>query len=235
MAGQSVDRRLVLRYMGLASAAASFPGFHRWAFAFAQHPTPAESPRQGLKIYQSLFFSPAQFAMVERLADMILPADETPGAKEAGVAEFIDFMLAKRAAVISREEMRTTQDKLSAGSQMQVRFVTGLGWLDAQSKYQFGVEFLQASIEQQNDLLEELAFPAKYKPQTAEGREFFQLMRDYTVAGYYTTRIGLESLGYPGLRMFWDKMPGCSHPDDPEHAHLVVSGSANVAQLEQEN
>ena len=56
MAGQSVDRRLVLRYMGLASAAASFPGFHRWAFAFAQHPTPAESPRQGLKIYQSLFF-----------------------------------------------------------------------------------------------------------------------------------------------------------------------------------
>jgi len=235
MAGQSVDRRLILRYMGLASAAASFPGFHRWAFAFAQHPGPAESPREGPKIYQSLFFSPAQFAMVEHLADMILPADETPGAKEAGVAEFIDFMLAKRVAVVSREEMRTTQDKLFAGSQMQVRFVTGLGWLDAQSKYQFGVEFLQASTEQQNDLLEELALPAKYKPQTAEGREFFQLMRDYTVAGYYTTRIGLESLGYPGLRMFWDKMPGCSHPDDPEHAHLVVSGSANVAQLEQAN
>lgn len=235
MAGQSVDRRLVLRYMGLASAAASFPGFHRWAFAFAQHPTPAESPREGPKIYQSLFLASAQFAMVERLADMILPADETPGAKEAGVAEFIDFMLAKRAAIVSREEMRTTQDKLFVGSQMQVRFVTGLGWLDAQSKYQFGVEFLQASTEQQNDLLEELAFPAKYKPQTAEGREFFQLMRDYTVAGYYTTRIGLESLGYPGLRMFWDKMPGCSHPDDPEHAHLVVSDSANVAQLEQAN
>jgi gluconate 2-dehydrogenase gamma chain len=235
MAGQSVDRRLVLRYMGLASAAASFPGFHRWAFAFAQHPAPAESPREGPKIYQPVFFSPAQFAMVERLADMILPADETPGAKEAGVAEFIDFMLAKRAPVVSREEMRTTQDKLFAGSQMQVRFVIGLGWLDAQSKYQFGVEFLRASTEQQNDLLEELALPAKYKPQTAEGREFFQLMRDYTVAGYYTTRIGLESLGYPGLRMFWDKMPGCSHPDDPEHAHLVVSESANVAQLKQAN
>ncbi len=235
MAGQSVDRRLVLRYMGLASAAASFPGFHRWAFAFAKHPAPAEYPREGPKIYQSLFFSPAQFAMVERLADMILPADETPGAKEAGVAEFIDFMLAKRAAVVSREEMRTTQDKLFAGNQMQVRFVLGLGWLDAQSKYQFGVEFLQASAEQQNGLLEELAYPAKYKPQTAEGREFFQLIRDYTVVGYYTTRIGLESLGYPGLRMFWDKMPGCSHPDDPEHAHLAASDSANVAQLEQAN
>jgi gluconate 2-dehydrogenase gamma chain len=228
-----MDRRLVLRYMGLASVASSFPGFQRWAFAFARHPSghPAGTELfQGpVKTYQPLFFSPAQFALVERLSEMILPTDDTPGAKEAGVAEFIDFMVAKRAAVVSREELRTTQDKIFAGNQIQVRFVTGLGWLDAQSKFQVGTEFLKASAEQQNALLEELAYPAKYKPHTEEGREFFQLVRDYTVVGYYTSRIGLENLGYPGLRMVWDKMPGCTHPDDPEHAHLKAPDSASVA------
>jgi gluconate 2-dehydrogenase gamma chain len=233
MAGQGIDRRMILRYLGFASVASSFPGFQRWAFAFAEH-----SPKmlqEMAKAYQPLFFSPAQFAMVERLSEMILPTDDTPGAKEAGVAEFIDFMVARRAVVVSREELRTTQDKIFAGNQMQVRFVTGLGWLDAQSKYQFGTEFLKAPAEQQNALLEELAYPAKYKPQTAEGRDIFQLMRDYTVVGYYTSRIGLENLGYPGLRMFWDKMPGCTHPDDPEHAHLKTPDGATVAELERAN
>ena len=41
---------------------------------------------------------------------------------------------------------------------------------------------------------------AKFKPTTESGRAFFQIMRDYTVVGYYTTKLGLESIGYPGLR-----------------------------------
>jgi len=44
--------------------------------------------------YKPLFFSSQQFQMIEHLTDMIIPTDETPGAKEAGVAEFIDFMVA---------------------------------------------------------------------------------------------------------------------------------------------
>ena len=87
------------------------------------------------------------------------------------------------------------------------------------------------SADQQNGLLQELAYRAKYKPGTEIGREFFQLMRDYTVIGYYTTKIGLQSLGYPGLRMVWPKMPGCPHPDDPEHAHLQESGARERAGL----
>jgi gluconate 2-dehydrogenase gamma chain len=233
MAGQGIDRRMILRYLGLASVASSFPGFERWSFAFAEGPS--EVLQVTAKTYQPLFFSPAQFALVERISEMILPTDDTPGAKEAGVAEFIDFMVARRAVVVSREELRTTQDKIFAGNQAQLHFVIGLEWLDAQSKYQFGTEFLKTPAEQQNALLEELAYPAKYKPRTAEGRDFFQLMRDYTVVGYYTSRIGLENLGYPGLRMFWDKMPGCTHPDDPEHSHLNVPDGATVAGLEREH
>ena len=94
---------------------------------------------------------------------------------------------------------------------------------------------MDCSAEHQNRLLEELAYKAKYTPTTEAGREFFQLMRDYTVVGYYTTKIGLESLGYPGLRTVWPKMPGCTHPDDPAHAHLSEPVIGNLAELRTAN
>jgi len=158
--------------------------------------------------------------MVERLAEMIIPADETPGAKEAGVVEFIDFMVANKVPVSTSYDIRSSEDAIHAGARAQEQFISGLGWLNARSKSEFGNKFLDCSAEQQNRLLEELAYKAKYTPATESGREFFHLMRDYTVIGYYTTKIGLESLGYPGLQDTWEKMPGCSHPGDPEHAHL---------------
>jgi gluconate 2-dehydrogenase gamma chain len=44
-------------------------------------------------------------------------------------------------------------------------------------------------------------------------------MRKYTVLGYYTSRIGLEELDYPGLRLY-SSSPECPHKGDPEHKHL---------------
>jgi hypothetical protein len=85
---------------------------------------------------------------------------------------------------------------------------------------------MDCTAEQQNTLLEELAYKAKFKPATESGRSFFQFIRDHTVVGYYTTKIGLESLGYPGLRTVWPKMPSCPHPNDPEHAHLHEPASS---------
>ena len=81
---------------------------------------------------------------------------------------------------------------------------------------------MDSSSEQQSSLLEELAYKAKFRPTTESGRAFFRMMRDYTVVGYYTTKIGLENLGYPGLRTHWPKMPGCAHPDNPEHINLAL-------------
>jgi len=202
------------------SLAASFPGFRQWVFA-CDHEHTASTPSQARKEpYKLLFFSPEQFRLIEHLADMIIPSDDTPGAKEAGVAEFIDFMLANRVSVSAPWDARSSQELLQYGGRAQEQFIAGLGWINAHSKYEFGHTFLDCSKEQQNSLLEEIAYKAKFKPTTESGREFFQLMRDYTVVGYYTTKIGLESLGYPGLRMVWPNMPGCSHPNDPEHAHL---------------
>src|SRR5271169_4442927 len=92
MAGQGIQRREVLRILGTAAAAAQFPGFSKWGFACGHIGNAALQIKQA--VYQPQFFSASEFAVVEQLADIIIPADGTPGAKEAGVAEFIDFMVA---------------------------------------------------------------------------------------------------------------------------------------------
>jgi gluconate 2-dehydrogenase gamma chain len=220
MGGQGTQRRDILRYIGIASVAASFPGFRQWAFACSHKSPDLLLSQVSKEPYKLLFFSPEQFRLVEHLAEMIIPADDTPGAKQAGVAEFIDFMLANRVAVSAPYDAQSSEELIRLGSEAQEKFITGLAWINAHSDSEFGHTFLDCTAEQQNKLLEELAYKAKFQRTTEEGREFFQLMRDYTVVGYYTTKIGLESLGYPGLRMVWPKMPGCTHPNDPEHAHL---------------
>jgi hypothetical protein len=229
MGGQGIERREALRFIGIASAAAAFPGFSQWTFACShQPPEPSFLEPAAAKAYKPLFFSPDQFRLVEHIAEMIIPADDTPGAKEAGVAEFIDFMVANRVPVNARSEMRSTDEAIRQGEAAQARFISGIEWINARSKSEFGPMFMDCSAEQQKSLLEELAYKAKYKPTTESGREFFQMMRVYTVVGYYTTKIGLESLGYPGLRTAWPKMPGCTHPDDPEHAHLAQPGETTA-------
>ena len=223
MAGQSVQRREILRYIGIASVAGTFPGFSRWAFACSQshvHETAVASTQAAAAPYKPLFFSSLDFLMIERLAEMIIPSDDTPGAKEAGVAEFIDFMVANRVPVSPRREIRSTEDAIRSGDEAQNRFLAGLAWIKARARSEFSHEFMDCSADQQEKLLEELAYKAKFKPLTESGREFFRFFRDYTVVGYYTTKIGLESIGYPGLRIAWPAMPTCPHPNDPAHVHL---------------
>ena len=222
MGGQGVERREILRYIGIASVAGTFPGFSKWAFACPEdHPQSTPSPSHvSSDSYNPLFFSRQYYGMVEHIAEMIIPEDDTPGARQAGVAEFIDFMVANRVPVSTSRDVRSTEDAIEIGNEAQNRFIAGLDWINAHCHSEFGRAFMECTPEQQNNLMEELAYKAKFKPTTESGRAFFQLMRDYTVVGYYTTKIGLESLGYPGLRTVWPKMPGCSHPDDPEHAHL---------------
>lgn len=225
MAGQGMQRRDILRYIGIASVASTFPGFHQWTFACDHHHAEAAiSPAEAVP-YKPIFFTPEQYRMIEHIAEMIIPEDDGPGAKQAGVAEFIDFMAANRVAVSASRDFRSTADAIEAGNEAQERFISGLAWMNARSLSEFGHNFMDCTGDQQDSLLEELAYKAKFKATTESGREFFRMMRDYTVVGYYTTKIGLESIGYPGLKTVWPKLPACPHPDDPEHRHLPAPAS----------
>ena len=143
--------------------------------------------------------------MVERLAEMIIPSDETPGAKEAGVAEFIDFMVA-------------------SDPELQYPFRMGLTWLNAHSERSTGKKFLELSPEQQTSLLEPLGLKNKARPGEEDGRKFFALLREYTLTGFYTSEIGFRELDNPALK-FYAESPECPHKNDREHKHLSTAKS----------
>jgi gluconate 2-dehydrogenase gamma chain len=228
LGGQGVERREILRFIGIAAVAASFPGFSRWTFACPIDHSHSAAPQPQSQPYTPLFFSGEQFRMVEHLAEMIIPEDDTPGAKQAGVAEFIDFMVANRVPVSTSRDIRSTEDAIHAGNEAQNKFVAGLAWINSRSQSLFQREFMECSADEQNTLLEELAYKDNFKPTTETGRAFFQMIRDYTVVGYYTTKIGLQSIGYPGLRQIWPKMPSCPHEDDPEHLKLPKPANQRI-------
>lgn len=198
MAGQGVHRRDILRMMGTAAAAATFPGFSKWGFACARVDNGATPIRPA--VYQPQFFSAPEYAMLERIADIIIPNDETPGAKDAGVAEFIDFMIAN-------------------DPEHQYPFRMGLAWLNAHSERTLGKNFIALTPEQQVTILEPLGFKDRARSGEEDGRRFFGLMREYTVTGYYTSEIGYKELDNPALK-FYSESPECPHKDDPEHKHL---------------
>jgi len=203
MAGQGIERREVLRMLALGAWASQFPGFSRWVYA-CEHLSPGPTEIRPAE-YSPRFFSPAEYTTVERLTELIIPSDGTPGAREAGVAEFVDFMA-------------------SADSSIQYRFRYGLSWLEAHAQSLYGRRFMDLAADEQSGLLEHLAYKDHFRPGEEDGRAFFELIRDYTVMGFYTSRIGMEQLDYPGLKLY-SESPGCPHKNDPEHKHLLSVNS----------
>lgn len=200
MANQSPDRRTVLEMIAKAAVASQFPGFSRWVFA-AEHGH-SEAPAQSRPAnYNPLFFSPHEYQTIDVVTEMIIPKDESAGALDAGVSEFIDFMAAH------------------GETEIQEPIREGLQWLDAKAKESTGKDFADLAPDEQTAILSKVAHPRQDEAGDPQGRAFFQLIRRYTVMGYYTTRVGLEQLNYPGLK-FYSHSPACPHTNDPEHRHL---------------
>jgi hypothetical protein len=198
MAGQGVQRREVLRILGTAAAAATFPGFSKWAFACGHIGNATLQIKPA--VYRQQFFTPSEYTAVERLAEIIIPSDATPGAKEAGVAEFIDFMVAS-----------------DPDAQYPMRL--GLAWLNAHSERTSGKPFAELTPEQQTSVLEPLGFKDKARPGEEDGRKFFKMVREYTVMGFYTSEVGYKELDNPALKLYTSS-PECPHKGDREHLHL---------------
>jgi len=198
MAGQNIERREVLRILTVAAGVATFPGFSKWTFACTHIGNPLAHIKPA--VYRPIFFTTPEYALVEHLTDLIIPSDDTPGARDAGVSEFVDL-------TVSRDP------------ELQRDFRYGLTWLNMRSDETGGKTFVMLNPDQQTALLESLAYKKKFRAGDEPGRKFFDLVREYTVMGFYTSEIGLKELDYPGLR-FYAESPACPHKDDPEHLHL---------------
>lgn len=142
------------------------------------------------KLAEEQFFSPHELTTIGVLADIIIPADDVSGnATDAGVPDFIEFMV---------KDIPSYQTPMRGG----------LKWLDVQCQRRYGNVFTACAGEQQLQLVTEIAYPAKAKPEMAQGVAFFDLMRNLTASGFFTSEIGVKDIGYVGNKPgVWDGVP----------------------------
>ena len=151
--------------------------------------TPEEIERDK-KIKASSFLTPEELATITVLGDWIIPADEKSGsASDAGVPAFIEFIV--------KDQPR---------HQTPIR--GGLRWLDLKAYKLFGTSFVKANSRQQQELLELIAYPEDVLAENRQGASFFSQLRNLVAMGFFSSKIGMEDIGYVGNRPNeWDGVP----------------------------
>lgn len=142
------------------------------------------------KLLSETFLTEDERKKLDVLVDIIMPADtESPSATEVGVVDFIEFMV-----------------KDYPGYQTPMR--GGLMWLDHYSEDNYGKIFLALDQSEKLEIIDQIAWPEKAKPEMEGGVKFFNMLRNLTSTGYFTTEAGFKYLGYVGnTPNVWDGVP----------------------------
>jgi hypothetical protein len=170
-----------------AIAAAALSAAFRWTPEEVRRAAQAVAAQQP---YQAQFFTPHEWQTVRVLVDLIIPRDDRSGsATDAGVPEFMDFIMNDR-----------------PDGQIEMR--GGLAWLDTESRERSGKTFIDSTDAQRTTLLDDIAWPKKAKPELSQGVAFFNFFRDLTASGFYSSKIGIADLDYRG-NTFVREWTGC--------------------------
>jgi hypothetical protein len=95
-----------------------------------------------------------------------------------------------------------------AQAEFQLPIRGGLMWLDSECSELFNKLFIACSEAEQKAIFDEIAFPVPGKKKQSQEVNFFSLMRDLVVTGYFTSEVGLKDLGYMGNSPnVWDGIP----------------------------
>lgn len=204
-----MKRRDMIRasiFTGAAAAALRAP------LAAAQNPatpselTPAQSGVDASKDlsaanWKPLFLDDHQNETLIILSDLMIPATDTPGAKEALVNRYIDLVLAAE----TRDEQRN--------------FLNSLGYLDGESIRRYKTAFRYLSRDDQDDLLHSLAYPRVASHWGGDdatppdpGHGHFQNLKGRIMNAYYNSQIGEKELGWDGA-FAHGPYQGCEHPE----------------------
>ncbi len=115
--------------------------------------------------HQGALFSPAQETLIAEIAEMIIPTTDTPGAKAAGVPQFIQTMIADCTNAVDREQ-----------------FFAQLAIFDAETKKSKGKDFVSCDLATRTELLKE--------QEKLGNKSFFPRIKSLTVTGFFTSEIG---------------------------------------------
>jgi hypothetical protein len=142
------------------------------------------------EVTSKTFFTPEEMTMITILGDIIIPRDEVSGsASDARVPEFIEYIVKEK-------------------PEHQVPMRGGLRWLNIQCLNRFDKAFAECPHQQQLQIVDEIAWPKKAKPEMSQGVAFFNLMRNLTASGFYTSEIGVKDVGYIGnVPNQWNGVP----------------------------
>lgn len=175
-----MERRRALKILGAASSVPVFAPSAALREAIEFGGRVRAQLDSGAPLQQTL--TPAQRRSVAAMAEVIIPETDTPGAGEAGVVEFVDALVT---GWLDADEVD--------------RFTAGLEATDARARDAFGAAFADATAEQQEQIVSELDGELDRLRRSGDGSEsdtFFYDMRRFTLAGFFTSRVGLQALGY---------------------------------------
>jgi Gluconate 2-dehydrogenase subunit 3 len=183
----AIDRRSALRLLAAVPLASAF------RLTGTQVADAQEAVRRAGPDFSPQFFTPHEYRTVGVLGDLLLPADDRSGsATEAGVPQFMDFMMIDQ-------------------PDRQVAMRGGLAWLDLECGERFGKRLVECSGTEQASLLDLIAWPDRAPDELSHGVEFFSHFRDLTATGFFTSKMGFEDLRYMGNE-FVTEWTGC--PDE---------------------
>jgi hypothetical protein len=188
--------RIVKRREALAALAAAAAGTGAaldWTPAQLQHASRLASRGPG-QAFTPKFFTAHEWASIRALVDLIIPRDaRSGGATDAGVPEFMDFLLAEG----NREQ--------------QTWMRGGLAWLDIECRERFSKSFVECTDAERRSLLDQIAWPARAPAELSHGVAFFNRVRDLTASGFWSSKMGVEDLRYMGNTGVAD-WTGCPEP-----------------------
>lgn len=144
--------------------------------------------------YKLRFFNSDQNALLDRLTELIIPADDrSPGAHAAKVSLFIDFMVAY------------------CEPEVQEQWILGLHAVENESRERFRKPFLECDAAWQDQIMQTISRNEDHP--TTELEKFFRILKSRTIDGYYTSEIGIhQELKYQGNRP-QAEFAGCIHPE----------------------
>jgi hypothetical protein len=203
-----MNRRESLKVMSIAAASTTLLNACKPAMKPDTQIAPDTTGRQSFeaerdkRLQKEIFFDAHEMATITVLVDIIIPRDERSGsATDAKVPEFIEF--------IAKDE-----------SEHQLPLRGGLKWLDLKCLNKYGCGFKACSHGQQTEMVTAIAFPSTATLEMQPGVAFFNKLRDLTAIGFFTSKMGIDDLGYKGNSPNqWKGVP---------HEVLVQYGLENV-------
>jgi hypothetical protein len=200
MPTDDVDSTLRSRreFLSLLSCALAAPGAAQFFAAWVHAAPRAQGIRMAappeppfLRDYRPQFFDAADFSALQAFTEILIPTDDTPGAREARCAHFLDFVL--HAATEATPEMQKS-------------------WRQAMRALR-EAGFHAADAVRRGSLVEEMSRPERQKGASHPAYFAYRLIKQQNTFAFYTSRAGIiEALDYRG-NTFNVVFPECQHPE----------------------